>query len=240
MQCRDSTQKSQSDTDQCAYFVKCIHNEDSKEKGGFCQLCEVDARERLDSIARGSLVLSLDEEMPHRGHAAIFRGNDGTMKMETWKYYCVGEVECVLAVLVASGLFAYVSPLFIAQDPNFLYPLIYDHGSIRAALEFVASHIDWNENIGPVKENVLEQLPLILRCQPGKYLQKCFCTNLEKYKSGSFQCCSRCNHRKYCSAKCQRDDWVIHKHECVPGNSATEASLKLIMSIMLAAMMLHH
>jgi hypothetical protein len=51
----------------------------SQEKGGFCQKCEDDARERLDAIARGSLVLSLDEELPHRGHAAIFRGNDGTV-----------------------------------------------------------------------------------------------------------------------------------------------------------------
>jgi hypothetical protein len=230
VQCRDLALRSKNDTDRCAYFVTCIHNEGSQEKGGFCQKCEDDARERLDAIARGSLVLSLDEELPHRGHAAIFRGNDGTVKIETWKYYCVGEAECVLAVLVASGLFVYVSPLFIAQDPNFLYPLIYDHGSIRAALEFVAPHIDWNENIGPVKENVLEQVPLIPGCQPGKFLRKCgngFCTNLEKYKTGSFQYCSRCNRRKYCSSNCQRDDWVLHKHECVSSNISKDAIFQI-------------
>jgi hypothetical protein len=125
----------------------------------------------------------------------------------------------------------YVSPLFIAQDPNFLYPLIYDHGSIRAALEFVAPHIDWNENIGPVKENVLEQVPLIPGCQPGKFLRKCgngFCTNLEKYKTGSFFLyCSRCNRRKYCSSNCQRDDWVLHKHECVSSNISKDAIFQI-------------
>ena len=53
--------------------------------------------------------------------------------------------------MAASGLSPYVSPLFIAQDPNFYWPLITDHGCIRAALEFVAPYIDWDEKIGTVK-----------------------------------------------------------------------------------------
>lgn len=200
----------------CAIKVSCVHNENPKEYG-FCEDCESDARERLDAIAKGSVALSLDEETKHKGHAAIFRDRYGTLKIETWKSYCSGEAECVLAVLAASGMSPYVHPLFIAQDPNFLWPLIYDHGSVRAALEFVAPHIDWDVRMGPVKENVVEQHPVIPDCQPGKYLRKCgngFCGNLENYKSKSFMYCSRCNRRSYCRKKCQKDDWIMHKHEC--------------------------
>eukprot|EP00986_Skeletonema_menzelii_P004699 scaffold1633_cov147-Skeletonema_menzelii.AAC.16 len=217
---------SQSDSGRCAYFVLCVHNEGSQKKGGFCAACEADAVERLDAIARGAVVLSLDEDLPHRGQAAIFRDKNGALKIETWKTYAGGEAECVLAALAASSMPSYVSPIFIAQDPNFLWPLIADHGSVRAAVEFVAPHVDWKDKIGDAKENEQKQDPIIPGCRPGKYLRKCgsgFCNNLEHYRSETFQYCSRCNRRKYCSTKCQRDDWPIHKLECNVTSSETEA-----------------
>jgi hypothetical protein len=223
---------SQSDSAQCACSVVCVHNENenNKDRAAFCKHCESDAIERLDAIAKGSVVLSLDEELPHRGHAAIFRGKDGVLKIETWKYYCAGESECVLAILAASGMTPYVQALFVAMDPNFLWPLIYDHGTVRAALEFVAPHLDWNTLIGPVKENELQQMPVTRKCKPGKYLRKCgngFCTNLESYKSGTFKFCSRCNRRKYCSSECQRDDYVLHKLECKTSTDTTDTNLRV-------------
>eukprot|EP00985_Skeletonema_marinoi_P018926 scaffold10709_cov130-Skeletonema_marinoi.AAC.5 len=221
---------SQSDSSRCAYFTICVHNEGSQDKGGFCRACEADAIERLDAIARGQVVLSLDEDLPHRGQAAIFRDKNGALKIETWKTYAGGEAECVLATLAASGMPSYVSPLFIAQDPNYLWPLIADHGSIRAAVEFVAPHVDWNDKIGAAKENEQEQDPIIPGCRPGKHLRKCgngFCNNLEHYRSETFQYCSRCNRRKYCSTECQRDDWPIHKLECSITNSETVANPRL-------------
>ena len=112
---------SQRDSSRCAYFTICVHNEKSRDKGGFCKNCEADAIERLDAIAKGEVVLSLDEDLPHRGQAAIFRDKNGALKIETWKTYAGGEAECVLATLAASGMPSYVSPLFIAQDPNFLW-----------------------------------------------------------------------------------------------------------------------
>jgi hypothetical protein len=96
--------------------------------------------------------------------------------------------------VAASGLSPYVSPLFIAQDPNFYWPLITDHGCIRAALEFVAPYIDWDEKIGTVKGKVLEQVPAVDGSRHGKYLRRCgnsFCTNLEDYKANDFLFCSR-------------------------------------------------
>ncbi|KAL7494108.1 hypothetical protein ACHAWT_002999 [Skeletonema menzelii] len=221
---------SQSDSGRCAYFVLCVHNEGSQKKGGFCAACEADAIERLDVIARGAVVLSLDEDLPHRGQAAIFRDKNGALKIETWKTYAGGEAECVLAALAASSMPSYVSPIFIAQDPNFLWPLIADHGSVRAAVEFVAPHVDWKDKIGDAKENEQKQDPIIPGCRPGKYLRKCgsgFCNNLEHYRSETFQYCSRCNRRKYCSTKCQRDDWPIHKLECNVTSSETEADPRL-------------
>ena len=110
-----------------------------------------------------------------------------------------------------------MAPLFIAQDPNFLWPLIADHGSIHAALEFVAPYIDWNETVGPVKYNSQQQVPVIPGCQPGKYLMKCrnsFCNNLEDYKAKTFSMCNGCKRRRYCSAECQHSDWTYHKREC--------------------------
>ena len=218
---------SQTDSGRCAYFTVCVHNERSQDKrhGGFCEHCEEDAIERLDAIASGAVVLSLDEDLPHRGQAAIFRGRNGKLKIETWKTYAGGEAECALAVLAASDMPPYVSPIFVAQDPNFLWPLIADHGSIRAAVEFVAPHKDWSGIVGHAKENAQEQVPVIPDCKPGKYLRKCgngFCNNLEHYRSNVFQYCSRCNRRKYCSEECQRDDWNLHKREC--GVNLTEVN----------------
>eukprot|EP00814_Leptocylindrus_danicus_P011757 CAMPEP_0116023144 /NCGR_PEP_ID=MMETSP0321-20121206/11413_1 /TAXON_ID=163516 /ORGANISM="Leptocylindrus danicus var. danicus, Strain B650" /LENGTH=215 /DNA_ID=CAMNT_0003494361 /DNA_START=147 /DNA_END=790 /DNA_ORIENTATION=- len=60
----------------CACFVVCVHNE-GNQSPGFCEQCEQDAIERLDAIARGSVVLSIEEELSQRGQAAIFRDRRG-------------------------------------------------------------------------------------------------------------------------------------------------------------------
>jgi len=139
------------------------------------------------------------------------------LKIETWKNYCCGEAECALALLVASGMSPYCAPLFIAQDPNFYWPLIANHGSIRAALEFVAPHMDWNQKLGPAKEKLSEQEPLVKNTRPGKCLRKCgnpLCTNLEKYSANRYSTCRGCKRRSYCCKDCQRADWPFHKQEC--------------------------
>lgn len=204
----------------------CVHSEKyshsiRKPNALFCPECKSDAKERLDAVARGSLVLSIEEEISQRGNGAIYRKEDGTIKMETWKYYSRGEAECVLATIAASGMSPYTAPLFIAQDPNFFYPLILDHGSIRAALEYVSPHIDWDGRVGPVKYNMKEQVPLLPGFRPGQYARKCgnpFCIELGDYKTNGkregFSSCTGCNRRYYCCKNCQVADWSVHKHEC--------------------------
>ena len=62
--------------------------------------------DRLDAVSNGSVVLSMEEGGSQRGHhTAIYRSKlDGSMKMETWKMYCGGEAECLLAILVPTIL----------------------------------------------------------------------------------------------------------------------------------------
>jgi len=212
-----------------ALYPFCVHCEKKGEQSGelMCLECEEEAVERLDAVSRGSVILSLEEALPHRGQAAIYRNkSDGSLKMETWKTYGGGEAEVVLATLAANGISAYCSPLFIAQDPNFFWPLIADHGCIRAALEFVAPHIKWDEKIGVVKQKICKQAPVMYGSRPGKCFRKCgndFCTNLENYKSTKFSSCGSCRRRRYCSKECQDADWVVHRRECKkarpPGNN---------------------
>jgi hypothetical protein len=221
------------DDSESAIECRCVHTEKYEGREGqfVCKECEMEAMGRLDAVSNGSVVLSLEEGLSQRGHGAIYRSKlDGSLKMETWKMYCGGEAECVLAILAASGVKPYCMPLFIAQDPNFYWPLIADHGCIRAALEFVAPHIDWDEKNGTVKEKIHEQVPIVKGSRPGKCLRKCgstFCTVLEKYTENGFKLCARCNRRWYCSARCQKADWPQHKHECVPGPREEEVDLHL-------------
>lgn len=213
-------------------FPFCVHTEQKGQRDGrcaaYCRECEVEAMERLDAVSNGGVVLSIDEELPHHGQAAIYRSkSDGSLKMETWKNYAGGEAECVLAIIAASGVSPYVAPLFIAQDPNFYWPLIADHGSIRAALEFVAPHIDWNKTVGATKDKIGDQNPVLKGSRPGTCLVKCgnsFCMHLEDYKARNMLICQKCQRRRYCSAKCQSADWTIHKLECkVNANSNAKA-----------------
>lgn len=50
-------------------------------------------------------------------------------------------------------------------------------------------------------------------------LLKCgndMCLELERDgKENKFVRCSRCKRRYYCSQKCQKTDWTLHKRECI-------------------------
>ena len=53
------------------------------------------------------------------------------------EHLCRGKVECTLAAFVLNGEKLYVDPIFIAQNLNFFWPLIANHGSICAPFEFL-------------------------------------------------------------------------------------------------------
>ena len=209
--------------------VNCIHSEKSGGTTTKCPECIHDARERLAVASKSSVVISLEERLLARGQTAIWRQPDGTLKSETFKNYSRGEVECVLAALVASEEYRAADvahPLFVAQDPNFFWILILYHGCIRAALEYVAPHVDWNARLGPAKP-ALEREPIIAMknrtIKPGDILIKCgndVCLKLEPEKcSGSFKVCGRCQRRSYCSQQCAKADWMLHKRECTAASS---------------------
>jgi hypothetical protein len=69
--------------------VACVHNE---EGGIVCRDCITDARERLEVVSRGSVALSLQEPLEYRGHTAIFRRSDGSVKSESFRDYGRGEI----------------------------------------------------------------------------------------------------------------------------------------------------
>ena len=204
--------------DENSVLTVCPHSNDEALSG--CPQCIEDAQERLAAVATGATAISLQEALESRGHLAIFRGRNGTIKSETFKDYGRGEVECTLAMLVAAKDFnrGYLPhPIFVAQDPNLFWPLILSHGSIRAALEFVAPHVDWEEKLGSVRA-VPEQVPIVPDTEPGKIMRRCgndVCLKLEPVRGdGKFKTCSRCKRREYCSADCAKADWILHKREC--------------------------
>ena len=145
---------------------------------------------------------------------AIIKRPDGTFYSESFKDYGRFEVEMVLAALIAlpdeiSETFAY--PLFIAQDPNLYWPLIYDHGCLRAAMAHVAPHIDWVERLGPIIPPPLPSPVVPGITTPGTLLRRCgneACLRVEVGESQSkkkargeisMMKCGRCARRVYCS-----------------------------------------
>jgi len=198
--------------------VLCVHG--GNDAAPVCHQCLDEAFERLDAVSTGSLVSSLNEALTSRGHLAIWRKADGTLHSETFKNYGRGEAECVLAALVRSVQDSHpADPLFVAQDPNFFWPLILYHGTVHAALEFVAPDLDWNARLGAVQPP-LKRLPIVLgnTLEPGTVLSKCgndICLNLQAGKeSGGFKRCSQCERRRYCFPDCQKADRNLHKPEC--------------------------
>ncbi|KAL3913708.1 MAG: hypothetical protein SGARI_000520, partial [Bacillariaceae sp.] len=209
--------------------AQCIHTEAAGISGGrpVCDECIQDAIERLWVVSHGSVVLSLQEALAARGQTAIFRNRHGKVRSETFKTYGRGDVECVLAALVA-GRADYAAlvchPIFVAQDPNLFWPLIHYHGSVRAALEYVAPHEDWDSLLGGIKSPP-ESLPLLDEISgdsilPDDSVTKCgsdLCFKLWlPGSSGSY--CAKCQRRSYCSRQCHMNDWPLHKAECVPAS----------------------
>jgi hypothetical protein len=197
-------------------MVHCAHCENERETHYECRQCISAAQERLRAVSRGSLAISLFEILPARGRTALWLNEEGIVQSETFKVYSRGEAETTLAVLVACEP-RLAHPLFVAQDPNFLFPLITYHGTVRAALEYVAPHVDWNERLGATKPAVDHQT-IVNNAVPGSTLARCgntLCTKLEEYdRNDILRECSACGTRPYCSEECMAADWNIHKHEC--------------------------
>ncbi|GKZ00809.1 hypothetical protein MPSEU_001032600 [Mayamaea pseudoterrestris] len=206
--------------------VLCVHSEaKSGQSEVACWECLAAARIRLEAVSHGGVALSLYETLLARGRTAVWRNLTGELQSETFKTYCRADVESVLGTLVAYKP-KLAHPLFIAQDPNFFWPLISYHGTIRAALEYVAPHVDWNASLGMVKV-VPEQQPLVEDAEPGMILcrcghELCFKFEAEDKIGGVLHTCSGCDSRPYCSKSCLQADWPFHKPECAATNLKAE------------------
>jgi hypothetical protein len=208
------------------FAVLCVHSEaKSGESEVTCQQCIDAARDRLEAVSHGRVVLSLKETLAGRGRTAIWRNSTGELHSETFKTYCRADVESVLGALVACKP-NLAHPLFIAQDPNLFWPLISYHGTIRAALEYVAPHVDWKARLGAIAM-APEQQPIVEEAEPGTMLFRCgneLCMAMEREgkEDGVLQTCQGCDSRPYCSKACIKADWAFHKHECAAGQFKTE------------------
>ena len=197
--------------------VNCVHSRGKPLR--VCNDCILHGAERLRAAARGQVALSLAEKLEGRGFVAIYRNGDDELVRETFKDYSLGEVETMLACLAADRhCHVLAHPLFIAQDPNLLWPTLFYHGSVRAAMSFVAPHINWVQVIGSPASQPQRQ-PLL----PAPWdmtLRRCGnedCNVLEVKagdKSKAMLVCAKCSRRRYCCRGCQRIDWKIHKLEC--------------------------
>lgn len=220
-QCSDQFGKDEADVfigflQQAEFLVQCVHCEGTGQAYYYCPRCIQLAEERLLAVSHGRVAVSLHEELLARGRSAIWRDAKGNLQSDTFKTYSRGEAEQTLAALVACEP-RLAHPLFVAQDPNFFWPLIVYHGTVRAALEYVAPHEDWNTRLCNVKPP-LERESIADDAIPGKTLARCgnsLCTKLECHgKLEILNFCGGCETRLYCSRECSKVDWIFHKNEC--------------------------
>ena len=104
---------------------------------------------------------------------------------------------------------AFLSPFFIASDPNLLWPTLYYYGSLANALSRVG--VDPAKTPPPpptlLAPSVKDGDASILACGHDACRKVAARTAMMR--------CSRCKGRAYCSASCQKADWKIHRNECV-------------------------
>lgn len=206
------------------FDVDCVHRPEQTEPGPelrgerspVCGACLGLALERLAALDHGAVMLSLTETLSGDGQMAIYRSSSGAFVSETFRSYSRPEVESALGALVLAAPPALSHPLFIAQDPNLLWPAVYHHGSVRAALAFVAPYVDWGQRLMPM-HSPPEAEPLLACDGVARRCGADACLSLQSLhgeKEERFLKCSGCMRRRYCSAKCQHGDFPLHKTEC--------------------------
>ena len=207
---------------QSIYLVDCIHA--SRKPSGECKICQEDAKERLRAVAEGSYSLSLSETIPGYAYGARYTNKQGGIVQEIYKDYSKPEISCVLQCLKTnhSKTCADLHPIFIAQDQNLFWPLIWYFGSLYTViLESCGENIikelfgkttmsgDMQTSLHPdtmqaFPESAVGEMRIACGSEP--------CPKLDHEKK--FLLCTGCRVRRYCSKECRREDWGKHKQEC--------------------------
>ena len=216
---------------QPAFRLCCRH--ERKTPRSFCEECLDDASRRLDAVARRAYVLS--EAGGAGGRHTVVYEVGGVLHKEPFGAYGLGDVDTALATLAAAeglpssnegrrfpgrddkawkGTFvsnrAFLSPLFIASDPNLLWPALYYYGSLANALSRVG--------IAPPAPGTRAPLTVLAPAVPDGDASILGCGHGPCRKvaaRAAMMRCSRCRGRAYCSAACQKADWKVHRNECV-------------------------
>ena len=218
------------------YEVFCIHTgQGAPLPVGQCLDCREEARQRSISVAQGLYSISLAEAIPDYGYSARYTTEQGKLVAEIFKGYSKPEVRCVLQCL--SSNIADLHPLFLAEDQNLYWPLIWYYGTVYDALleccgQTIVKKVYGklrkyrSNNIGAAQLPPGLPTPDVLEAFPdsavGELRIACGnddCPKLDHQER--FQVCNGCRVRRYCCDGCRHKDWISkHKLECknVPKN----------------------
>ena len=182
------------------------------------------AKHRIRAVAEGSYSLSLSETIPDYAYGARYTTKQGRIVQEIYKGYSKPELSCVLQCLMTnhSETCADLHPLFIAQDQNLFWPLIWCFGSLYTAMqescgEEITKQL-YNKTTKSSKM-VLSLHPDTLQAYPGSAVGEVRiacgsepCPKLDHKKK--FLLCTGCRMRRYCNEGCRGEDWGKHNKEC--------------------------
>ena len=207
------------------YLVTCLHTDD--KLAGECLQCLQDCKQRSQAVAQGSYSLSITEVIPSYGYGARYTTEKEAIVQEVYKAYSKPEICCILQCFLTNP--ADLHPLFLAEDPNLYWPMIWYYGTAyNAILECCGDKIV-KKVYGKLKQyrsqNLAKaNLPMMLKpdalivfpdSAAGEMRIACgseVCPKLDHKEK--FNKCLGCRIRRYCSHLCQKEDWGKHQKEC--------------------------
>ena len=212
------------------YEVFCVHLDQlASLPVGQCLDCKEDARQRSISVAQGLYSISTTEAIPGYGYSARYTTDQGKIVAEIFKGYSKPEIRCLLQCL--SSNIADLHPLFLAEDQNLYWPLIWFFGTVYDALleccgkKFVKKIYGKlrkyrSDNIAASNLPAGSPAPDVLDAFPDSAVSEVrICCGNEKCPkldhTEKFKVCTGCRVRRFCSEECLRKDWAgKHKLEC--------------------------
>ena len=205
------------------YHLICVHNETRAMFAGNCGSCKLTAKQRTMAVAQGHYSISWSEAIPGYGYCARYATEDGEIIRDIFKSYSQPEICCVLQCLMNNV--ADLHPLFIAEDSNLFWPIIWYYGSVCNAILQCCDSETVNKLYGSsldelqstisaesIPDEVISAFPEAATNQIRIACGNETCPHLDHQEK--FKKCSGCMVRCYCDRKCQMEDLQTHKKEC--------------------------
>ena len=179
--------------------------------------------ERIKAVNKGRYSISWKESIPGYGYSARYGSEDGNIICDTFKSYSQPEITCVLQCLMSNHVDLH--PIFIAEDGNLFWPIIWYFGSVYNAISSCCDASTLYKVYGNTLEGVSINAPTIsfpnqiARAFPASASNQLriacgneTCPQVDHH--ASFKKCGGCRVRYYCCKKCQVEDFKVHKSEC--------------------------